>query len=166
MKFKKMLSGGFLLLAVLTVTGLLSCNRSAGIKKDLNTGLTSTYKNLAPEKVFLMMNGETLNNNNIPLGEKFLVINENVNGFKEKEGKVSIGCALKITDAAGKSLLDEQDLFSGEDIFKPEDAAMLRCTVTTGSPMEPNQKYAVHVKFWDKYGDGVIENKLDINAVK
>ena len=146
-----------------------ACNGSvgvaAGIKKDLTTGLTSTYKNMEPEKVFLVMNDEVLNHNDIPIGEKFFVINENVKGLKEKDGKVSVGCSLSITDKKGKVLLDEKDLFRGEDIFKKEDATMLRCTVTTGSPMEWEEKYDVHVKFWDKYGDGSIENKVTIRAI-
>lgn len=142
-----------------------SVGGSAGIKKDLTTGLSSTYKNMEPEKVFLVMNGEALNHNDIPLGEKFFVINENVKGLKEKDGKVSIGCALKITDKKGTVLLNEPDLFKGDDIFKKEDATMLRCTVITGSPMEWEEKYDVQVKFWDKYGEGNIENKVTIRAI-
>lgn len=157
------------LIAAIFLFVFVGCNgsvgRSVGIKKDLSTGLTSTYKNMEPEKVFLVMNDEVLNHTDIPLGEKFFVINENVEGLKEKEGKVSVGCSLKITDSKGKILLDEKDLFQGEDVFKTEDARMLRCTVTTGSPMEWEEKYEVLVRFWDKYGDGNIENKVSIRAI-
>lgn len=138
---------------------------SVGIKKDLSTGLVSSYKNLEPAKVYLLMNGETLNHNDIPLGEKFQLVNDGVQGLTEKDGKVSVGCALKITDSKGKILLDEKDLFQGEDLFDKDSASVLRCTVTTGEPMQWEQKYDVQVKFWDKYGDGNIENKVTIRAI-
>lgn len=138
---------------------------SAGVKKDLGTGLSSTYKNMEPAKVYLVMNDEVLNHNDIPIGEKFLVINEGVKGLKVKDGKVSVGCALKITDKKGKVLLDEKDLFQGEDLFHKDSASVLRCIVTTGEPMQWEEKYDVHVRFWDKYGDGNIENKVTIRAI-
>lgn len=166
-----MLKHSFLNYLLLAFTGviLFSCNGSvggsAGIKKDFGTGLVSTYKNLEPEKVFLVMNDEVLNHTDIPIGETFFLINDNVKGLKEKDGKVSVGCSLKITDQKGKVLLDEKDLFKGEDVLKKEDAKMLRCTITTGDPMQWEEKYDVLVKFWDKYGDGSIENKVTIRAI-
>lgn len=111
------------------------------------------------------MNDEVLNHTDIPIGEKFFLINDNVKGLKEKDGKISVGCSLKITDQKGKVLLDEKDLFKGEDVFKKEDAKMLRCTINTGDPMQWEEKYDVQVKFWDKYGDGYIENKVTIRAI-
>ena len=160
----------FNLLIALSVSILfVSCQGqvgiSAGIKKDFGTGLTSTYKNMEPEKVFLVMNDEVLNHTDIPIGEKFMLINDGVKGLKEKDGKVSVGCSLKITDQKGKVLLEEKDLFKGEDVFKKEDAKMLRCTVNTGDPMQWEEKYDVQVRFWDKYGDGSIVNKVTIRAI-
>lgn len=157
------------LVIVCIATLFASCKGSvggtAGIKKDFGTGLSSTYKNMEPEKIFLVMNDEVLNHTDIPIGEKFFLINDNVKGLKEKDGKISVGCSLKITDQKGKVLLDEKDLFKGEDVFKKEDAKMLRCTITTSDPMQWEEKYDVQVKFWDKYGDGYIENKVTIRAI-
>ncbi len=157
------------LLIVSLVALLVSCKGqvggSAGIKKDFGTGLTSTYKNMEPEKVFLVMNDEVLNHTDIPIGESFFLVNDNVKGLKEKDNKVSVGCSLKITDQKGKILLDEKDLFRGKDVFKTEDAKMLRCTINTGDPMQWEEKYDVQVRFWDKYGDGSIENKVTIRAI-
>ncbi|RYY46298.1 MAG: hypothetical protein EOO06_14795 [Chitinophagaceae bacterium] len=159
----------FFLCSSLCCILLLSCKGktggSIGVKKDFDTGLTSSYRNMEPKKVFLVMNQEVLNHVDIPIGEKFLLINEDVRGLTEKDGKVSVGCSLKLTDQNGRILLDEQDLFAGNDIFKPEDAAVLRCTVTTGQPMQWEEKYNVAVKFWDKYGDGYIDNRVVIRAI-
>jgi hypothetical protein len=159
------LKNSFTILILTLLPVLISCHYSAGVKKDLNTGLISTYKNMEPEKVFLIMNDEVLNHTDIPLGEKFMLINENVKGLKERDGKISIGCSLKITDQKGKIILEEKDLFEGKDLFKPEDASMLKCTVTTGDPMKWEEKYDIHVIFRDKYSDGKIENKVTIRAI-
>ena len=160
----------YLIIFLVSLYSLAACNYSsgvsAGVKKDLSTGLSTTYKNMAPDKVFLVMNGEVLNTSDIPLGQKFTVMNENVKGLKERDGKISMGCSLKITDEAGKIMLEEKDLFEGGDIFKPEDAGLLQCGVTTGEPMNWEEKYKVDVVFWDKYGDGKIENKLTIRAIR
>ncbi|RYD74816.1 MAG: hypothetical protein EOP53_17580 [Sphingobacteriales bacterium] len=167
--FKSSSVNYFASIALVCIIFLSACNGSvggsAGIKKDLNTGLSSSYKNMEPQKVYLLMNGETLNHVDIPIGEKFYVINDNVKGLTEKDGKVSVGCSLKITDKKGKVLLDEADLFKGEDIFHRDSATVLRCAVTTGNPMQWDEKYDVDVRFWDKYGDGSIENKVTIKAI-
>lgn len=167
--FKKYPFIFFIAMAAAGLFALNACNESfggsAGIKKDLTTGLSSSYKNMEPQKVFLVMNGEELNHTDIPLGEKFYVINDNVKGLTEKDGKVSVGCSLQIIDKKGKVLLDETDLFRNADIFDRDSATVLRCGVTTGNPMQWEENYDVHVKFWDKYGDGNIENKVTIRAI-
>jgi hypothetical protein len=153
---------------LLLVSLLSSCNGpviTAGIKKDLNTGMSSTYTGMEPEKVFLVMNNEVLNHTDIPLGESFLVVNDGIKGLQEKNGKVTVGCSLKITDIAGKLLMDEKDLFAGHDTFETKNAKMLKCTVGTGAPMKWEEKYNVTVVFWDKNGTGKIENNVTIRSI-
>jgi hypothetical protein len=146
---------------------LNSCNTpvTAGIKKDFNTGLSSAYTGMEPEKVFLVMNNETLNHADIPLGESFLLVNDNIKGLQPKNGKVTVGCSLKISDQMGKVLLNEKDLFAGHDQFEEKDAKMLKCTVNTGEPMQWEEKYNVAVTFWDKNGSGKIENNVTIRCI-
>ncbi len=165
-RLKYMLPGAAV--AILLVV-LLSCNGNTmiakGIKKDFGTGLTSSWSNMEPEKVMLVMNNEVLNHTDIPLGESFLLVNDNIKGLKVKEGKVSVGCSLTIRDKNGTALLDIKDLFEGRDTFDEKDAKMLKCTVSTGKPMEWEEKYDVAVTFWDKYGDGKIDNKVTIRCI-
>jgi len=138
---------------------------TVGVKKDNTTGLHATYKNLEPETIRLVMNGETLNHSDIPLGESFVIRNENVKGLVAREGKVSIGCTLRIIDSAGKVLLQEEDLFKEKDVFDAMDATYLKCTVTTGQPMASEEMYTVQATFWDKYGDGRIANEVVIRSI-
>ena len=152
----------FLLLVLL----FISCeHKVVGVKKDLSTGLVTSYKDIEPTKVILMMNNEVLNHTDIPIGEKFMVINDGVNGLVEKNEKVKVGCYLRITDTTGKILLEEKDLFAGNDEFLPTDARMLKCTVTTGEPMKWEEHYQVTVSFWDKQGKGRIDNSVTIRMI-
>lgn len=156
-------------LAVITLIIVLSACKgqliSKGIKKDFNTGVTSSYTNMEPEKVMLVMNDEILNHTDIPLGETFLVVNDKIKGMTVKDGKVSVGCTLNITDAQGNPILQDKDLFAGNDLFEEREARMLKCSINTGAPMKWEEKYNVAVTFWDKYGDGKIENKFSIKCI-
>ena len=136
-----------------------------GVKKDFTTGLTATYTNMEPENVLLVMNDEVIHHTDIPIGESFLLVNDKIKGMKVKDGKVSVGCSLKISDQKGNILLQEKDLFEGHDLFNEKDASYLKCTVSTGKPMQWEEKYDVIVVFWDKYGDGKIENKVSIRCI-
>mgnify|MGYP007130732231 CR=1 FL=1 len=139
--------------------------KKTGIHKDLNTGMVTTYQSLEPANSLLVMNNEVLNHTDIPLGENFVLINDNVKGLKEKDGKVSAGCELVISDKQGKKIMDEPDLFKGDDVFLKEKVKALKCTISTGQPMNWEENYDVYVKFWDKYGDGKIENKFTIRMI-
>ena len=158
-----------LISALLIAACLLgACNNPplAGISKELNTGMVTTYSKMKPENTVLVMNEEKLGHTQIPLGEKFVVINEKVQGLVVKDNKISIGCSLLITDTQGKELLNESDLFkNGGGIYDQKDAEYLKCTVSTGKPMDYDKEYKVAVKFWDKYGSGTIENKLSISII-
>ena len=142
-----------------------SMHKTAGVKKDLITGLTSTYENMEMEKAVLMMNDEILNHTDIPIGESFLLINENVTGMQVKDGKVSVGCSLRISDENGTVLFQDKDLFAGNDVFAKEEATRLKCTINTGKPMEWEKNYHIQVVFWDKYGDGKIVNECTIRSI-
>lgn len=138
---------------------------TVGVKKDFNTGLSSSYNGMEPEKVMLVMNNEVLNHTDIPLGESFLLVNDGIKGLQVKNGKVTVGCSLKISDQMGKILMEEKDLFAGHDTFEEKDAKMLKCTVSTGEPMKWEEKYNVAVTFWDKNGPGKIENNVTIRCI-
>ena len=152
---------------IMLVVILASCQTTVlkGVKKDLNTGMVTAYTQLEPSQTLIRMNNETLNHTDIPLGEKFEIINENINGFHLKDGKARVGCSLTITDERDSVLLRAEDLFSGNDEYDLAKANTLRCTVTTGEPMKWEENYNVVVVFWDKQGDGRIENKVKIRMI-
>ncbi|GAO42548.1 hypothetical protein FPE01S_01_15630 [Flavihumibacter petaseus NBRC 106054] len=152
-----------LLLAIMVAFGSCKHKTIAGFKKDAGTGVFTKYANLEPEDVLIVMNGEVINHNTVPLGQDFILINKNVQGFEVRDNKISIGCSLQIRDEQGKLIMDEADLFKGKSEFDPTDAGLLKCHVNTGQPMEWQKQYRVSVRFWDKYGDGKIENDFTID---
>jgi hypothetical protein len=159
----------------LAVAALLFCMIAAsactaqmpvtGIVKDAATGLTAVYKNIKPNKVLLVMNNEEIHHTDIPIGEDFLLINKDIKGLTVKNGKVSVGCSLTIKDKTGKIMLQSDDLFNRNDTFQKDSVTYLKCTVSTGKPMQWEEKYDVAVVFWDKYGTGKIENKVTIRCI-
>ena len=160
----KTITAIFLLFAIM----VCSCKGKLplmGVEKDMNTGLVTTYKNMKPGRVLMLMNDEVLNHNDIPLGESFLLVNDQLTGLEVKDGKVSVGASLIITDKAGKILLKEDDLFKGKDVLHKDSVNYLKCTVPTGKPMQWEEKYDIAVTFWDKYGEGKIENKVTIRCI-
>ena len=154
---------------ILIVVFIASCTETkttaAGVKKDISTGLTSNYTVMEPEKILLVMNDEVLNHTDIPVGEKFILINDNISGIRVIDGKVSVGCSLMITDTTGKTIFKEDDLFKEGGVFNEKEARMLKCTVSTGIPMQAEEYYKVYVKFWDKNGTGSIDNKVTIHMI-
>ncbi|RYG38954.1 MAG: hypothetical protein EOO01_29455 [Chitinophagaceae bacterium] len=136
-----------------------------GFTIDGSTGLNTKYDGMSPAETRMVMNGETLNHTDIPLGEKFTIINDGIKGLTVKGKKVSVGCSLLITDTTGKTVLSEPDLFARNPIFDKDSIQYLQCKVNTGSPMDWDQLYIVKVTFWDKYGEGKIENTVRIRII-
>lgn len=153
------------LIATIILLAACSAPVRVGIKKDFNTGLSSSYNGMEPEQVLLVMNNEVLNHADIPLGESFLIVNDGIKGLQAKNGKVKVGCSLSIADQQGNLLLNEKDLFEGRDEFEEKDAKLLKCTVNTGDPMKWEEKYDITVTFWDKNGKGSVENKVTIRSI-
>ena len=115
---------------------LIACRETQvrGEIRQAETGLQTRFDGLRPGKAFLVMNDEQLAHTDIPIGENFQLINEPVEGLEERNGMVSVGCSLKITDQRGKLIMNEPDLFKGKDLLKKrrgKDAALHdfhRCT--------------------------------------
>ena len=137
----------------------------SGTYKELNSGLTTTYRNIKPDATLMVMNDVVIRHSDIPLGEKFTIINQGVQGLAIRDGKFSAGCSLVISDANDRILLNHPDLFAGNDVWDDVPDKQLKCTIFTGSPMKWDEEYFATVTFWDKYGDGVLTNKVKVRMM-
>ena len=131
---------------------LSSCQFSKGVKKDLNTGMTSSYNGFSLDDVYLANeNGNRLSDNKIILGSKVLVLVTGVDYFSEKNGKVFPGCRIILTDKNNKEILNLPDAFV--DMVNGTTTAQaktLQASLNTGEPMVAGETYHLNVRFYDK----------------
>jgi hypothetical protein len=158
----------------IVIASIFSChaheNKSAkvevqGTKLDSVTGLTAKYKGVEPGKIFLMMNGEVLNHTDIPIGESFTIVIQNAKGFTVKFDNISLGCSVMMEDSLGHKIFSMPDLYAKNNLINVADANLLTCSVKTPDSLKWEQHYKVTAVFWDKYGDGKIENTLTFRAI-
>jgi selenophosphate synthase len=139
------------ILAAVAILVFTSCHFSKGVKKDLSTGLSTSYNGFAVEEVYLSVDGNKLSNNKITLGKEIHLVADGVDYYEEKEGKVFPGCSIILTDKTGKEILNLQDAFAelsnGVDADK---AKALTATINTGSPMVVGETYHLKTRFFDK----------------
>jgi hypothetical protein len=160
-------SSRWMILLILSVS-LYACQAQPALKGftvDGSTGMSVRYDGLSTADSRIIMNGEVLNHTDIPLGEKFTIINDGVKGLTVKNNRLSVGCSLIITDTSGKTILSEPDLFAKHSDFDKDSIQYLQCKVNTGAPMEWDGLYTVKVTFWDKNGKGRIENAVRIRII-
>jgi hypothetical protein len=140
------------LIAILAIV-LYSCSGgfSKGVKKDLSTGLSTSYNGFAVDDVYLTVDGNKLSNNKVSLGKEILVVANGVENYEEKSGKVFPGCSIILTDKAGKEILNLADAFADmKDGFESNKASMLNATINTGNPMVVGETYHLKTRFYDK----------------
>src|SRR6186997_230763 len=142
----------FLVMVIYTVASI-ACEKipQSGIIRNTSNGITTTFKNIKTEEVVKVMNGEVVEHDQVVLGENLEVISNKISGLTEKNGLVSVGCELTVSDQSGKVLLHLEDMFGPDQTFVKDSVSFLRCTVSTGSPMQYNEKYDVIIKYWDKF---------------
>ncbi len=150
------------------ITGIIlisSCNFSKGVKKDLTTGLSTSYNGFAVEDVYLMDTAENkLNSNKIALGNVVLIRATGVENYQEKDGKVFPGCSILLTDKTGKEVLNIKDAFADlNNGVSVTDANTLTASVNTGNPMVVGETYNLTTTFFDKQKvDNTITTKVDL----
>ena len=142
-----------------------SCTFSKGVKKDLATGLSTSYNGLTIDDIYLAdTDGKHFGDNKITMGSKLAVVATGVDYFAEKEGKVFPGCSILLTDKAGKEILSLPDAFADLDGgVSPEQAETLQASLNTGDPMLVGETYKLHVLFFDKKDKSKkIESNVDL----
>lgn len=101
-------------------------------------------------------NGTLASTNTTSLG-KDIILNLNITGgWKEEDGRVSLGAYEKISTDKGRIILEENDLF-GNKTLAPDDSKMLTLYAGINEKKEDIEYYVVDFKVWDKNGNGVIK---------
>jgi predicted small secreted protein len=141
----------FIILSIISLS-TASCNFSKGVKKDLATGLSSTYNGFAVEDIYLAdADGNRLASSTITLGSKISVMASGVDYFEEKNGKVFPGCRIILTDKNKKEVLNLPDAFADmTGGTTAAEAKLLRASLNTGDPMVAGETYHLNIQFFDK----------------
>ena len=141
----------FLLFLVAVVISF-SCNFSKGVKKDLSTGLSSSYNGFGIADIYLTdASGTRLNNNKITLGSKIAIVATGVDYFETKDGKVFPGCRIILTDKNKKEVLNLPDAFTDmPNGIAVAEAKTLQASLNTGAPMVVGETYHLAIRFFDK----------------
>ncbi|WP_133259580.1 hypothetical protein [Pseudochryseolinea flava] len=131
---------------------MLICNAcSVGVKKDLGTGLFHTVSGFSVDEVLLVgPDNQTKSDNVVNFNSTVAIVAQGLRGYELKEGKAFPGLMLQVTDGSGTAVINEADLFANTEGYSPEDASIIRGTVTVGAPMKAGETYHVKMRIWDK----------------
>jgi len=88
-----------------------------------------------------------------------LVIGE---GWKEQDGRVSIGASEKIETSDGEVVLDEKDLFAAMPTLDANDAKFITLTANISRLDKLYDYFLVSFKVWDKNGSGEISGNYKL----
>jgi hypothetical protein len=154
------------LILIFPILFILSCDYSKGVKKDLASGLSVNYNGFRIDETYLVgADDKAVDPDEVPMNSDVSIVIQGIENYEIKDGKAYPGLLLKVTDARGNAVIDEKDLFSEGDGYSPEDAAILRGTVTVGTPMKSGETYHVLMQVWDKNKtENVINADLDITV--
>lgn len=136
---------------VIVIVTASSCNFSAGVNKDLTTGLSYEYNGFGvDEVVFVDPKNERATNNEVTLNTEVAIVAQGLTNYELKDGRAFPGLALSVKDKSGNAVIDEADLFSQSEGFSADDASVIRGSVTIGEPMQSGNTYDVVMRIWDK----------------
>jgi hypothetical protein len=144
----------------------VACNFSAGTRKDLMSGMSINYNGFSVGESYLV-NGQNqkTTSNEVAVGETIALVVEGIDGYELKEGRSFPVLDLLVTDMDGNTALKGDDVLgtqAGEGV-DPNDAAILRGTITVGAPMKSGETYHAKMKIWDKLKpESVINLEVDL----
>jgi len=151
----------------ITALILISCggefNKSA--KVDLTTGLTSKGEGLSSTEVYLSIDDKKITKTTFVYGETFYVNFKNVSGFKKKGDNVFPGMEITVVSTNGDTAMYYDDMYADKTEGVNISPLFLYTNITVAKPMSSNQKYKLHIKIWDKIGEGTYNTTMDFDIV-
>lgn len=139
-------------------------NFSKGTKKDLVTGLSTSWSGLSVDDAYLMdtIKKEKISDNKVTMQQKIAITLTGVGNFKEIDGKVKPGMDILVTDEQGNAVIEAKDLF--KESYTKEQTQTLEATLTIGDPMQSGKKYQMKARIYDKNGEGTIDSGIDLEV--
>jgi len=154
----------YLAFSILAAFLLSSC--TAGVNKDLLSGLKISNSGLSYNDAYLSRAQVKLNTSEYEIGDTIYLYIDGVEGYVEKDGKVKIGASIVITDPSGAKIADFPDLFEQYDStgLSKSDASVVQLRIFVLSPLVAGPKYNWKSKVWDKNGKGEINSEVEFTV--
>ena len=143
---------------------LSACNQS--VNKDLLTGAYSRGDGLTSDYIFIYINGKQKNKNTFDLNSKIKIVFDEMTGFNKKDGKAYPGLSMKIITDGKEVIADFPDLFDNKDGFDSSSLSLNASFITVPEYFNASKKYKLHIKIWDKNGDGTFVYELPFTINK
>lgn len=137
---------------------------SVGTRKDLVTGMSISYNGFRVGEATLV-NGENqvTTSNVVSMNEKIALVVNDIENYEEKEGRVFPVLDLIVTNKDGETTLEGKDILASEEGYLPQDAAVMRGTITVGNPMRSGETYHAKMTITDKLKpENVITVEVDL----
>ena len=137
------------LLPIIILTG---CRFSAGVKKDLYTGLTFQYYDCTVNDVQLKDNaGIPLTSNLVHLNSQVEIAATGVGNFQLVNGRAYPGCELTVQDSTGKIIAQAPNVLAdaSREGIVTNNLLDLSATVSFSEPLVKGQTYEITARFFD-----------------
>ena len=139
---------------------------TGGSKAEYLSGVTITESGgLKVTRAFVnSVDGQVYRNEVIARANEKVILNLNMEGFKEEDGMSYVGAAEKITASDGTVILDVEDLFSkySSTGLNANDARIIRMSAVVTGNAGTNPYYIVSFRVWDKKGSGEVKGNYKI----
>jgi len=153
------------LIFVVSLFILFSCEFRKSVNKDLVTGLTTQGDGLSCDNVYLSDGSEKISRNSFTYGEKFYVNFENAEGFEIIGDHAFPGIRLCVLNQARDTVLKYDDLYADNADGLNISPLLLKTYLTVASPIHSNKKYTLLINIWDKKGKGTFSANMDFDVI-
>ncbi|GAA0557441.1 hypothetical protein GCM10009415_44280 [Chitinophaga japonensis] len=143
---------------------MCACNFSAGVKKDLRTGLSIRNDHLHYSDYTLLRNGEPLKNRTIQYGDKITLRLDGVGGFTREMGYVYPDLSVIIRKKNGQPVEENKDLLENKP-YTPQQVSLVETYyVPAPGALKAGIAYELEFRIKDKKGKGAITATLPVTV--
>lgn len=132
--------------------------------KASNSSDSST--NLSYDRVEVLLFESPAMSNTFRLGEQMSMNIMGIKGLNAKNGQFNLGMALATVSEEGDTAVDVKDIFEIQPVsFVVDEEVNIPFYIDFFKPYEANTNYTIHVKVWDKNGNGSFTLQKDIKVL-
>lgn len=153
-----------LLMAIL-VMALSACKFKVDVPgSKIRNGVQVKATGLKVSQAFLVdQSGNLVPDDNLVKVNEYLTLRLFIDGWTTKAGMVNLGASEKLETSEKEIILDEKDLFAGNEQVTAEDAKVIALKVVLTGVNKLYDYYLVTFRVWDKNGTGEVTGSYKFN---